>query len=544
MVSARRLPADCRMKRSGALAISAAVWLVLAAVAAHAAPLTVQEQRGLQLYASGVSPSHVPLVAYFGRDLLEVPGESATCASCHGYDGLGRSESGIIPSNITWRQLTKGYGHIHAGGLEHPPFDEQNLKSYLQDGIYPGGKQGNPAMPVYRISRPDLDDLVAYLKRLGTVRDPGLTQTAIRVGVLLSSEDAAAGPGDVVRRTLVAALSDINAQGGIYGRRLELDAGTITNSAALPGFLRTELPEQGVFVLLNVFEPLLDAGQRRMLDELHIPQIAASPSPQIVTSPLQRHRFYLYPGLYEQALALAGYAARTQTMNNPRLQIIHPVQAGMDGLLESVEAVFRSRGWQAISRLAYQPGDGIPAGALQRIRREEPDLLLFLGGEHEAGELFREFGDEGCPTRLFLPGVPAGSSINRIPLSCKGRVWLAFPALPGDRREWGMNEFRAMAARQRLAVTNPAVQLAAHASVKVLAEGLRRSGRNLSRERLLESLEGLFEFDTGLTPLLTFTINRHTGAPGAYIVEPDPHKAGGDGFLVPRGWVPAYNPGR
>jgi hypothetical protein len=52
-------------------------------------------------------------------------------------------------------------------------------------------------------------------------------------------------------------------------------------------------------------------------------------------------------------------------------------------------------------------------------------------------------------------------------------------------------------------------------------EGLRRAGRELSRTRLVEGIEQLYNFDTGVTPPLTFGPNRRIGALGAHIVTVD-----------------------
>jgi hypothetical protein len=43
----------------------------------------------------------------------------------------------------------------------------------------------------------------------------------------------------------------------------------------------------------------------------------------------------------------------------------------------------------------------------------------------------------------------------------------------------------------------------------------------LSREKLVTSLEGLYDFETGLTPRITFGPNRRVGAAGAYIITVD-----------------------
>ncbi len=50
---------------------------------------------------------------------------------------------------------------------------------------------------------------------------------------------------------------------------------------------------------------------------------------------------------------------------------------------------------------------------------------------------------------------------------------------------------------------------------------MRRAGRELSRSKLVDELEQLYKWDSGLTPLLTFTPNRRVGALGAYVVALD-----------------------
>lgn len=512
---------------------------LVAASGISAASLTAQEERGRELYVTGTSQSGRPVVAYFGKDLLEVPGESATCVSCHGYDGLGRTESGVIPSNITWRQLMKSYGHIHPDGLEHGPFSEQSLKSYMEDGIYPGGKQGDPSMPVYEIAPQDLDDLLAYLKRLESHLDPGITAGVIRIGTLLPAAGPSAELGEVMRQTIAAYFKDINSQGGIYGRTLTLAAENVRDAATVPRFLRSAVPEQGVFALVNTFTPGLETDLWRLLEEQRVPLIAPFSLAPIEDQLLHRYRFFLYAGLREQTLALARYATQNLPLNNPRIRIVYPQRDGMEDILSSAEAIYQAKGWRNISRLTYAAGETIPPALLLRLRTDNPELLLFLGGETESEALFRAFGEAGCRTALFMPGVLAGKSIYSIPAACKGRVWLSFPSLPTDRKEWGITEFQAMAARQQLATSHPTAQLAAYASAKILVEALRRAGRGLSRERLLESLEGMFEFDSGLSPLITYNKNRRIGALGAHIVEVDPEQAAGEGFVVPRGWIPA-----
>ncbi len=47
---------------------------------------------------------------------------------------------------------------------------------------------------------------------------------------------------------------------------------------------------------------------------------------------------------------------------------------------------------------------------------------------------------------------------------------------------------------------------------------LEACGKDLSRERLVTALEGLYEYETGLMPKITYGPNRRIGALGAYVV--------------------------
>ncbi|HKU76411.1 MAG TPA: hypothetical protein VJR02_21045, partial [Pyrinomonadaceae bacterium] len=63
-----------------------------------------------------------------------------------------------------------------------------------------------------------------------------------------------------------------------------------------------------------------------------------------------------------------------------------------------------------------------------------------------------------------------------------------------------------------------------------------RAGRDLSREKLINSLDSLYEYETGVTPRLTFGPNRRVGAAGAHIITFDPAKK----ELTSLGWFNAY----
>jgi ABC-type branched-subunit amino acid transport system substrate-binding protein len=102
---------------------------------------------------------------------------------------------------------------------------------------------------------------------------------------------------------------------------------------------------------------------------------------------------------------------------------------------------------------------------------------------------------------------------------------------PGDLTAGGLAEYRAFAARHSISAAHVAAQLSAYAAAKVLVQALKQSGRELTRDALRTSIESLYEFDTGVTPPLTFGRSRRIAAPRVHVATIDPKS----GAFVPAG---------
>ncbi len=185
-----------------------------------ARPLAAQERRGRAIYLRGESPAGREIAAAVGE--LDVPASTVTCAGCHGARGEGKTEGGVTAGSLVWSHLLKPYGHTHPTGRKHGLFNDSSFIRAVTGGVDPAGNDLLAAMPRYRMSAEDMADLIAYLKRIETDRDPGLTDTGVEVGVVLPSTGALAETGESMRRVLAAAFADVNARGGIYNRKVTL----------------------------------------------------------------------------------------------------------------------------------------------------------------------------------------------------------------------------------------------------------------------------------------------------------------------------------
>ena len=71
--------------------------------------------------------------------------------------------------DITWGNLTEEHHEDEPGENEHeehPPYTEETLKRAIAKGLDPAGEPLDEAMPRWRMSERDLDDLVEFIKTL------------------------------------------------------------------------------------------------------------------------------------------------------------------------------------------------------------------------------------------------------------------------------------------------------------------------------------------------------------------------------------------
>jgi ABC-type branched-subunit amino acid transport system substrate-binding protein len=511
--------------------------LATTAIALAQQNLSPQEKRGKQIFLTGTSASGKPIVARLGEDSVEVPASALPCASCHGYDGRGNAEGGVAPSNITWEALTKPYTVAMAGGRQRPPYNESSIRSAIAMGFDPAGNSLNPAMPRYAFSREDMADLIAYLKRLGTELDPGLSKTAIRIGTVLPDRGPLAELGAEVREVLDAYFSEVNASGGLYDRKLELHVLPLVPGPAASQRFQEFLAQDEIFALVTPFTAGMDAAAAEIVEDRQVPTVGALTLYPQIRIPVGRYFFYLLAGLPDQARAMLDYAAGNLSQATREVVLIAPEGEALESIGTALSQKCEKVGCGWLERIGYRSAAFAPAEVLARFRRTDGQLCFFFGTGTEARALLDTAAQFGWRPYLFLSGSLVGSEVWEAPDSFRGRIVMAYPMAPAEQTPAALQEFQELVRRHNLTTKHVAFQLSALAAAKTLVEALRRAGRDVSREKLVETLEGFYKYETGLVPPVTFGPNQRIGAPEVYVVTADLEKRQ---LIVALRWSPPY----
>lgn len=472
--------------------------------------LTPEQHLGKQIYLSGTSVNGGEITARVGKDDAAVPAAVLPCANCHGRDGRGRSEGGVISSDITWSALTKPYAVANAG-RSRLPYTDTLLKRAIVMGLDSSGNTMDSTMPRFQMKLTDLDDLISYLHVLGSEVDPGITESELRLGVVLAAGPRFAETRAAVRFVLNAWQNDINAGGGIFGRKLVLRfLDPPEDAQQRMAAIRDFIDRESIFALLATSIAGIDRQMSDFVSEKELPVIGAySLYPQTAT-PLNRYLFYLQPGIAEQGRDLAVFA--TRHLGRPPLHAIVVEDPGQLSapVGQMIEAECSKLGWAGLQK--------VNAGMLTEKRwQSEGEVVLVLAPDTFAKLIALDTAVKS-QTRYLVPASLIDLDVSTLPLEVRSRIFIAYPALPSDAAESGLSYYRRLTAGPPH-VRRLEAEWAALASARLLAYTLQSTGRNLSREQLIESLEGIYQYPTELLPPVSFGPNRRIGSAGAHIVD-------------------------
>ncbi|EHJ46552.1 Extracellular ligand-binding receptor [Solidesulfovibrio carbinoliphilus subsp. oakridgensis] len=355
---------------------------------------------------------------------------------------------------------------------------------------------------------------------------PGVTDDAVLVGSSLPLTGHASYLG---KQTLFGALAYINAindAGGVAGRRitvLALDDGydpprCVANTQQL-------IVEDRVFCLFSYVGTPTTVKIIPLLEEAKVPLVGSFTGADALRSPFRRSIVNIRPSYYQETAAAVDHMARDLGID--RVAVFYQYDAyGFDGL-KGTEMALRSHGLAPVARGSYIRGTMDVEEGLGRILEAGPKAIVMIGTYGPCAKaigLARARGYKGLfyavsfvgadeIARLLGPGDDTPLLVSQV-VPLPGRPESG-PVLPG------VTEYAELLGRYFPGERPNLVGLEGFINAKVLVEGLRRAGRNLTRERFLDAVEAIADFDVGIASPVSFDKTRHQGLERVYFTRLD-----------------------
>ena len=328
---------------------------------------------------------------------------------------------------------------------------------------------------------------------------PGVTSSKITLGSTAALSGILAGRGADALIGMNAAFAAINKDGGVLGRELRLvsldDAYVPARSVSN---VKRLIETDGVFALLSCTGTANNAAIIPIVEQAGIPYVGPMSGAASLRKPNESHVFHVKAGYAEEV------ARMTQELVTMGLQDV--AVAYLDNpfgaeLSASIGTCLLATKRKPVGAIAVAPdGKNVAQAAAQLLALQPNVVVLATTGSIST--------DVVLALRNKSPGLPiVGISVSVIPSdfeklgpAAKGlALTQVFPDAMSAKRE-SVRDYQAVMRASGQDKFN-STSFEGYVNAVVLAEAMRRAGRDLTRESLRSALASMKKFNLGDYPL-------------------------------------------
>lgn len=326
---------------------------------------------------------------------------------------------------------------------------------------------------------------------------PGVTEREILIGSCSALEGPSHFLGTETVTGAKAYLDMVNESGGVDGRKLKLISYDDSYDPAKTEACFNRLMEQKVFALGFFVGTPTAVKYLPMAETNKIPLVGLFTGAQTLYVPL-RHwvvnvRASYFDETREQMDGLWG------TLGYKKIGVIYPDDPFGAAVLEGVKAALKAHGADPIAAASYQRQTAQVGGAIDTVRSARPDAVVVVGPANTVAPILKQSHAKGWkPLFLTVSFVGTDDLIQEAGPDAEGIV--VTQVVP----PYYLTEYKTVALyRRTLGKYYPSAQpnfvsLEGFVDAMVLVEGLKKGGKDLTREGLIRGIESIHDLDIGL----------------------------------------------
>lgn len=350
----------------------------------------------------------------------------------------------------------------------------------------------------------------------------GVTDTAIKIGFVGSITGPAAiwGSGNMSGATL--AFEQVNANGGVHGRKIEFISIDDETSApkGIAAFNRLVQSDK-VFAVFGPSSSAVGVPMKGVLASSGVPVLIPSFSSPLMTEPPMPNVFRV--GTLNdrmQGRGIANYLVETQKFSRVAILRQSDEYGAMGG--NSVVDRLKELNKPAVATEVFNANDTDFTSQILRVRAANPDAIVVYGYPAASAVVTRQIREMGIKAEII--GSSATSNQNYPEMVGKLGVGTKLVSilrhLPESNhepvvkfREAFQKRFPELARQGRPALSD----ILGYGGALNLIEALQRAGKNLTREGFVKALESFDGFETGVSLPSYFSATRREGNTQMYI---------------------------
>lgn len=340
----------------------------------------------------------------------------------------------------------------------------------------------------------------------------GVTRSTIKIGMF----GPLTGPNASFAKGLhgpAAIYKDINDRGGINGRKLEL----VIEDDACDGdktiaAVKKLVDQDKVFLLHGGWCSSAVIKARPEIEKrLAVPYMNIASASAAISTPLARNIFQPAPTSKTIGETLVSFA-----MTKPgakKIALVTQPDEGPNSKIREAAAKLKAMGLEPVETITLEKGVTDTTAQIRQLKAKAPDVVLVSLYPGEIAALLRDAYKEGLKTTFVSTESASLEETDKrigIPEALRD-VYFFYPftdLLTSPK----LARYAKISARHYPNEVLDMMTFQGMTGALAVAEAIKRSGRDLTRERVIAELEKLTNFDSGIQTPLTFSPTQHAGA--------------------------------
>ncbi|MDY6969361.1 MAG: ABC transporter substrate-binding protein [Spirochaetota bacterium] len=359
----------------------------------------------------------------------------------------------------------------------------------------------------------------------GKVR--GVTQDTIKIGVILDQTGPAANAVIPLTKGIRSLFRNVNDEGGIYGKKLKalVEDDRYSIPMAISSFKKLIFKDE----VLSLIGPTSTNGAvalLRSIDKERIPTFPASSAEKMV-KPFKRYVFTIQDKYPNQMKVIIDYIVHDLKAKKPRIGLVYPdSEAGLADLLPSLERL-KFYKLKPATKEVLNPGSIEATSQVMNLKRAKVDYIIICGSLPQPTiVLLRELKKFGLKSPLF----GSWATCNEDVITMSGDASKLFYAVSA-MSSWyddgpAVERMRKITLRYAPGTEKPyrgKTYTYGWVISTIKLEAMKRAGKNLSNESLVNGLESIHNFNTGgLCGPISYSKTNHNGGSTWKIFKADP----------------------
>ncbi|MGE0357379.1 MAG: ABC transporter substrate-binding protein [Burkholderiales bacterium] len=328
----------------------------------------------------------------------------------------------------------------------------------------------------------------------GAALAQGVTDTQIVLGQSVALTGPAQQLGKDMQLGASLYFNVVNAKGGVNGRRIvlkTLDDGYESNRAAEN--TRKLVNEEKVFALFGYVGTPTSAASLPIFTEAKVPFVGPFTGAELLRTPLNRYIFNVRASYYDETEAIVQHLT---AMSVDKIAVFYQNDAYGQAGLAGVERALAKRKLQVAAKGTVERNTVEVAKAVADIRKAEPQAVVMISAYKSCAAFIKEMKRAGSdPTFWNVSFVGSKALAAELDKEGRGVQISQVVPFPWDSSVPVVKEYRKLL---DTAKAEPGFgTLEGYIAAKVMVEGLRRAGRNLTRESFIRAMETLDPYDVG-----------------------------------------------